>query len=136
MQCMLAEKSGLSAKEMQTTEASPTTLAYTSFLTRTAATGEVGEIFAALSPCPITYMEIASRLPDRTGNVPVYAEWLQTYRTFEARELCERLRNLLDSIGSISSDSQRIRMLMSFLTASRYEFLFWEMAYRLEKWVI
>ncbi len=136
MQRELAEKVGLSVQEMQTTEASPTTRAYTSFLIRTAATGDIGEIFAALSPCPITYAEIAARLTQETGNVPAYAEWLQTYRSVEARELSERLRSFLDNISNTASHSQRLRMVRSFLTASRYEYLFWQMAYSMEKWTI
>jgi len=136
MQYGLAKKVGLSVQEMQTTEASPTTRAYTSFLIRTASTGDIGEIFAALSPCPITYTEIASRLTRETGNVTAYAEWLQTYRSVESRELSEKLRSFLDDIGSTASNLQRLRMVQSFLVASRYEYLFWEMAYNLEKWTI
>ena len=137
MQRELAKKVDLNIQDMQTTEPSPTTLAYASFLIRTAATGSIGEIFAALSPCPVTYTELAARLvTQEIGKIPAYADWLRTYNSAEACKISEKLRSILDSLGSAATQTQRLRMVRSFLTASRYEYLFWQMAYTLEKWPV
>ena len=137
MQRELAKKVGLSIQDMEATEASPTTLAYTSYLIRTASTGSIGEIFAALAPCPLTYTELAAKLDARgIEKVPAYTNWLQTYKSVETREICEKLKELLDNLGKEATEDQRLRMSKSFLTASRYEYLFWQMAYTLEKWPV
>lgn len=132
MQRALARKVGLSPGELTSAKMAPTTKAYTSFLLKVAATEGVGEILAAMSPCPLTYVEIAERnVPDEAGRASPYADWLAAYRSKEAVEVCERIREMLDEVGEAATASQRTRMLQNFLDASRYEYLFWEMAYQM-----
>lgn len=137
MQRELATKVGLTIHDMKATEESPTTLAYTSYLLRIALTGSTGEIFAALSPCPLTYTELAIRLNAQgIEKVPAYAKWLQIYQSADTHQASEKLKECLDDLGETSTKSQNLQMMKSFLTASRYEYLFWQMAYTLEKWPI
>ncbi len=49
---------GVSREEAEATEASPTTLAYTSFLLRTAALGDCPEVLGAVLPCYWIYWEV------------------------------------------------------------------------------
>lgn len=137
MQRNLAKKIGLSLDELASAKMAPTTKAYTSFLIKVASTEGVGEILAAMSPCPLTYVEIAEKnVPEDAGLAPAYADWLAAYRSKEAVEVCVRIRRMLDDVGEVATTSQRRRMLQNFLDASRYEYLFWEMAYNMEEWPI
>ena len=45
-------------------------------------------------------------------------------------------RDLVDRLAAGVDDSVRGRMEEAFLTSSRYEYLFWEMAWRLETWPV
>lgn len=137
MQQALASKIGLSPDELASAKMAPTTKAYTSFLLKVAATEGVGEILAAMSPCPLTYVEIAEKnAPEEAGRASAYADWLAAYRSKEVVEVCERIREMLDEVGEAATASQRRKMLQNFLDASRYEYLFWEMAYNMEEWPI
>ena len=58
----------------------PTTQAYTDFLVRSAALGDLGELAAALLPCMWGYAELGQRLA--AGGAPAderYARWIATY---------------------------------------------------------
>jgi thiaminase/transcriptional activator TenA len=47
----------------------------------------------------------------------------------------EQMR-LMDALGAQASAAEKRRMSGHFLLSSRYEYLFWEQAYRLERWPI
>jgi len=143
MQRSLAAQIGLDAGELTGAVMAPTTKAYTSFLIKVAATEDLGGALAALSPCPLSYVEIATRLtPSSRGAVAgasingAYDKWLKAYASKESVEVCDRLRGLLDEVGEAASASQRARMIRNFLDASRYEYMFWNMAYTMEAWPV
>jgi len=137
MQRTIAKRIGLSLEELSNTRMAPTTRAYTSFLIKVAATEGIGEIVAAMAPCPLTYLEIGRKnVPEDPTRMPVYADWLAAYRSKESVEVSMRIQKMLDDLGHASTDSQKKRMLHNFLDASRYEYFFWEMAYKMEEWPI
>jgi len=112
----------------------PTNLAYMNHLLVTAALGGMGEAAAALLPCPWTYHEIGKRL----GEVehPVYGEWAAFYASGFLTESVEAWRALVDRAGAQASPTEREAMQEAFLLSSRYEYLFWEMAYQMEGWPV
>jgi thiaminase/transcriptional activator TenA len=73
------------------------TLNYTDFLLATAATGDVGELCAAMAPCMRLYAHLGQALApfgDRDDNP--YAEWVRTYADPGFEALAARLEGLLD----------------------------------------
>ena len=132
-----AAEFGIDESELEATEPSPTTRAYTDFLVRTAALGTFGDLVAALLPCMWGFNETGKRLdaagkPDHEG----YAEWIDTYAGAEFTELTVWCMDLMDDVaaGSTEADRQRYREL--FLTSARYEYLFWDAAWRQEEWPV
>jgi thiaminase/transcriptional activator TenA len=75
-------------------EPAPATLAYTEFLLATAATGELGMVFAAMTPCMRLYAFLGVTL-DANAAGP-YAQWVQTYADPPFEALAARLESLLD----------------------------------------
>jgi thiaminase/transcriptional activator TenA len=72
----------------------PATLAYTEFLLATAATQEVGVVYAAMTPCMRLYAWLGRSLdPDRAGP---YAQWVQTYADPDFENIAALLESLLD----------------------------------------
>ncbi len=128
---------GISRDELERTRAAPTCLAYGSYLLRVAYEGEAAALLAALLPCSWGYGEIGRRLLAR-GLPPVahYAQWIQTYASAEYHELVEWLRTLFDeALGDIYGQ-RRVHLQEIFETSSRWEYLFWEMAWKIETWPV
>ena len=111
---------------------SPTNLAYMNHMITSAATGGVGEAAAALLPCPWSYHELGSRL-SLPGH-PVYDAWVESYHSGILEESTAAWRDLVDTFAEEAGPTVREAMRQAFLTSSRYEYLFWTMAYNMESW--
>ena len=66
----------------------------TEFLLATAATGGVGMVFAAMTPCMRLYAWLGAALD--AGAAGPYAQWVQTYADPSFEALASRLERLLD----------------------------------------
>ena len=130
-----AAELGLPAAELESAEAAPTTQGYTDFLVRTAAQGDFAELAAALLPCMWGYAEIGQVLAAR-GRSPDnrYARWVDMYASAQFAELAQWCRALVDRLGAGLAADGRARLRRAFLTSSRYELAFWEMAWNGERW--
>ncbi len=132
-----AAQFGISNEELEGEEKAPITQAYTDFLVRTAATGDFAELVAALLPCMWGFCEIGQRLAQ--GPQPAderYRRWIEMYSSPEFAALAEWCRELLDRLAAGRSAEELSKLEAAFLTSSRYEYLFWEMAYRQERWPV
>lgn len=134
----LGEKLGISLNELRSSEPAPTNVAYTRHLLYVAYSGVVGEIVAAMLPCMWTYQEIGEKLSESTSlrKHPIYSEWCATYRSKEYIDLVSWYRTLADRFASESGSSVKEKMRSHFLLSSRYEYMFWEMSYREEAWLL
>lgn len=123
---------GISEGELEGERPARTTQAYTDFLVRTAAIGEAPVLAAALLPCMWGYSELGRRLQaEGAPDHPHYARWIETYAAPEFAELAAWCRAHVDALGEAGD---RARMTDAFLTCSRYELAFWDMAWKLEGW--
>lgn len=130
-----AAEFGISETELEETLPSPTTQAYTDFLVRTAAAEGFGELVAALLPCMWGFNETGKRLaergyPDHEG----YAAWIEMYAGDEFSDLTEWCIELMDDVADGASKADRARYRERFLTSARYEYRFWDAAWRQERW--
>ncbi len=126
---------GISAAELEAELPAPTTQGYTDFLVRTAAQGDFAELAAALLPCMWGYAEIG-RVLAAEGRSPDdrYAQWVDMYASEEFGELADWCRALVDRLGAALTEDGRARAHRAFITSSRYELAFWEMAWSGEHW--
>ncbi|MFC7189910.1 thiaminase II [Halocatena marina] len=130
-----AEEFGISEAELEATDPSPTTRAYTDFLVRTAALGTFGDIVAALLPCMWGFNETGKRLAVRgTPTDDRYAEWVDMYSGEEFTELTDWCKGLMDDVAAGASERDRERYQELFVTSARYEYRFWDAAWREEEW--
>lgn len=130
-----AAEFGISAAELEGEEMAPTTRAYTDFLLRTAALGDFAELAAALLPCMWGFSEVGRKLAE--GPRPAdarYSAWIDGYASGEFAQLAGWCRQLVDELGGSAPPGVRERMREAFLTSSRYELAFWEMAWQREAW--
>ena len=132
-----AAEFGISREELEQELPAPTTRGYTDFLLRVAATGDFAELAAALLPCMWAFSEIGQRLAAQpTPSDQRYAKWIAMYSSREFAELAQWCRDLLDSLAAGLPERDLRRLEAAFLTSSRYEWLFWEMAWTMERWPI
>jgi thiaminase (transcriptional activator TenA) len=132
-----AAEFGISHEQLEREPTAPTTRGYTDFLLRVAATGDFAELVAALLPCMWAFSEIGRRLamqPAPSENR--YARWIAMYSSREFAELAEWCRDLLDSLAAGLPERDLQKLEAAFLTSSRYEWQFWEMAWKMELWPI
>lgn len=128
---------GISPEELERETKAPTCQAYTDFLLRTAALGEYTELVAALLPCMWGFCEIGLRLAERGAPAdPRFADWIAMYASPEFADLAAWCRVVVDRVAEGLPEASLERMERAFLTSSRYEHLFWEMAWRLEEWPV
>jgi thiaminase/transcriptional activator TenA len=132
-----AAEFGISHDQLEREPTAPTTRGYTDFLLRVAATGDFAELVAALLPCMWAFSEIGRRLAMQPApSEKRYARWIAMYSSREFAELAEWCRDLLDSLAAGLPERDLQKLEAAFLTSSRYEWQFWEMAWKMELWPI
>ncbi|MFB3053321.1 MAG: thiaminase II [Dehalococcoidia bacterium] len=130
-----AAEFGISTAELEAEEKAPTTRGYTDFLLRVAALDEFSGLTAALLPCMWGFSDIGQRLAQGPGPADErYAKWIEMYSSEEFAELAVWCRALVDRVAAGQPEDTLRRMEDAFLTSSRYELLFWERAWRRERW--
>jgi len=95
---------------------------------------EVG--MAAILPCFWIYQKVGTYLYSisTTENNP-YQAWIDTYASPELDELVQSALTLIDAAAEKCTPAQQEKMTQAFLYASKLEYMFWDSAYRLEKWI-
>lgn len=124
----------LNLKKEDAFRPAPTSFAYTRHLLTVGYTGSIIEIIAAMLPCYWLYGDIGKRLVDAKPGVDVYQDWINAYGLSEFEKLVQEQITTLDSLAETSSRETIQRVRNHFLISSRYEYMFWEMAYHKETW--
>lgn len=125
---------GVSSAEAAQAQMTPTNAAYTNHLFAAVHRGTFAEGLAALLPCYWIYWEVGKDLVKKGSKNPVYQRWIDTYAGEEyAKSVREALAIMDASIGR-AGDEERARAREHFVRSARYEFMFWDMAWRKETW--
>jgi thiaminase/transcriptional activator TenA len=111
---------GIDMSDVQPLEA---TAAYTEFLLATAATHDVGVIYAAMTPCMRLYAWLGQSL-DALG-AGAYAQWVKTYADPQFENIVRLLEGLLDAQAD---DIPVVRD--AYRRAMRLELAFFEAAFQ------
>ena len=111
-----AARFGIAREALEAEEMWPTTRAYTDFLVRVAADGDLAR----------------SGVPDDQR----YADWIEQYASEEFADAARWLRNELDRVATGCTADAADRLEELFLLSSRYEWAFWEMCWNGEEWPV
>jgi thiaminase (transcriptional activator TenA) len=130
-----AAEFGISNAELEAEPLWPTNQAYTDFLVRTAADGDMADLLAALLPCAWGYVVIGCALAAQpVAKDPRYQAWIDQYASDAFAEGGEWLREELDRVGGSADPAKRARLTRIFVLSSRYELQFWDMCWHGEGW--
>lgn len=130
-----AARFDLTTEDLENEPMSPTNRAYTDFLVRTAADGDLADLLAALLPCAWGYVYIGKKLaaqgfPDDAR----YGDWIRMYSSSDFEQASDWLRREMDRLAAGVSEEKKQRLTDLFVLSSRYEWQFWEMCWRGESW--
>jgi thiaminase (transcriptional activator TenA) len=130
------QRLGLASSDLLASERTPTTQAYTRHLLAVAREGSLAEVVAAVLPCYWIYWEVGQHLAPCQPAEPIYQDWIKAYGSEMFAELVQQQLRLVDRLGTRAPAYERRRMTEHFIQSSRYEYLFWDDAYRLVAWPV
>jgi len=114
--------------------ASPTTLAYTSYLLRVCSQGDFPQALAAVLPCYWIYAEVGAALLRQGSPQPLFARWIDTYGGEEFGAIVAAVLDCVDRVGESVGTAQAAAMREHVLVTSKYEWMFWDAGLRRETW--
>lgn len=127
---------GCSAEEAAAQPVRPTTEAYVSYLLSVTQLGSYAEAVAAVLPCYWIYARVGEHLQERGSPDALYQRWIDMYAGEEFTTMVEAVLEATDRAGARASQHELDLMRRHFRAAARYEWMFWDAAYRLEDWPV
>ncbi len=131
----LIKKLGMDIDDVVNEEPAPTNLAYVNFLLSTCCLGTPLDCLVSLLPCFWSYQVIAEYHRDKLlrNSIDIYVNWAKVYLSDDYIKIVDELREAVDRLWK-GEDYERYKRI--FIRASKYEYMFWDMAYRMETWLI
>lgn len=117
-------------------EPAPTTLAYTSYLLATCHQASFAEGLGAVLPCYWIYARVGEALAAGSSPDPLYARWIAMYGGEEFQAVVDAVLAVTDRVGAELAAGERDRVRGHFVTTARYEWMFWDAAWRRETWPV
>ena len=112
----------------------PANYAYTNHLLVTVERGTFAEGLAAMLPCYWIYWEVGKNLTQRGSKNPAYQRWIHQYSSDDYGKTVRQVLEMMDAEAANLSPAARRRCIDLFVISARYEYLFWDMAWRGETW--
>jgi thiaminase/transcriptional activator TenA len=113
----------------------PVNYAYTNHIMATALGKPFAYGLAAVLPCYWIYLEVGKELIKKGSKDTEYQKWIDSYASDAyAKEVADVLDMMNAEAAKLDPESRHdVREL--FKTSARYEWMFWDMAWREEKWL-
>jgi thiaminase/transcriptional activator TenA len=128
---------GMGREQLDAVGKAPVTAAYIAHLQSVARGGALSEIVAAVLPCYWIYGEVGHRLyRGRPRKPKIFRQWIEIYASESFWQPVREQLELTDKLGARADRRTKRAMTAHFMLSSRYEYMFWEQAYRLEKWPV
>lgn len=125
---------GVDPAEVERAVPSPTCQAYIDSLVAAAAIGGFSELTAAVLPCFWVYWDVGSAIQRAAAPGNPYQAWIAAYAGDEFEAATRRMIAVLDAEAEAAGPRLRDAMRARFLRSCRYEWMFWDAAWRLEAW--
>jgi thiaminase (transcriptional activator TenA) len=126
---------GMTVAEINRTPMAPVNAAYTNHLIATVSQRPFIEGLAAVLPCYWVYLEVGKHLARQGSPDPEYARWIKQYAGEAFEEPVQAVLGMMDQIAGEESPGARERAMAIYDRSTRYEYLFWDMAWREEQWL-
>ena len=127
---------GLDPAAVDATPVAPTTRAYASYLLATTYGGSFADGLAAILPCYWIYAKVGAALVERGSPDRRFQAWIDSYGGEEFASTVAEVLALADTTGRTLSANEERGARAHFVTIARYEWMFFDAAYRLETWPV
>lgn len=127
---------GLDVAAVDGARVTPTTRAYTSYLLATAYGGSFADGLAAVLPCYWIYARVGAALLERGSPDPRFQRWIDSYGGDDFAVTVAGVLDLADRIGTTLNPADETVARAHFATTARYEWMFFDAAYRREEWPV
>lgn len=127
---------GLDPAQLAEIPVAPTTRAYTSYLIATVYSGTFADGLAAVLPCYWIYARVGEALLASGSTDARYQQWIDTYGGDEFTATVAEVVALADRVGTTLNTADEAAAREHFTTTSRYEWMFFDAAYRRESWPV
>lgn len=127
---------GIDEASVAATPMSPACHHYTSFLLATGFREPLAVHVAALLPCFWVYREVGHHIHRVSASENPYRAWIDTYAGDEFAAAVDAIIAATDAVAGSVSSSQAAAMHAAFTRAVQLEWMFWDSAYRLERWPV
>ncbi len=112
----------------------PSNTAYTNHLLASVQRLSFTEGLAAMLPCYWIYLEVGKELVKRGSKDKDYQRWIDQYSSAEYEQSVRAVLAMMNEAARDASDAQKRNARALFVRSARYEYMFWDMAWRLEAW--
>lgn len=126
----------LGADEGAAAPVMPATRAYAGHLLSITASGSYPEAVSAVLPCYWIYARVGEHLQRLGSPEPLFQRWIDTYAGEEYQAVVDAVLAVTDRVGAAASAAEGELMRRHFHTSARYEWMFFDAAYRLEDWPV
>lgn len=125
------QKLEITSEELKNTKMSLSNISYTHYMLAVSYAGGVAEVAVSLLSCLWSYEFIGKHLYNKYGiQDNFYADWIKGYISDDYHKLNEWLLGLVNKHAEGISAAQKEKLIDIFVNTSRYEGLFWDMAYK------
>ncbi|HEX6338697.1 MAG TPA: TenA family protein [Jiangellaceae bacterium] len=115
-------------------EPSPTCRLYTASLIAAAAADPVEVALAGVLPCFRVYAEVGAAIASAAAPDHPYAAWIATYSDPEFAAITGEVEALADRLAKRAGAGVPERMDAAYALSTRLEWMFWDSAWRGERW--
>ncbi|MDO5715270.1 MAG: thiaminase II [Tissierellia bacterium] len=126
---------GISEEEMDQVKSSLYNRTYTANMQAIGQTGDLLDLLMTLFPCAWTYGDFATRLkedyPEEYEN-NFYRSWIDTYAGEDFINSYQWFYDAIDEMVAEKTEEEKEELLSIFISSVEFEYLFWDMAYKME----
>lgn len=112
----------------------PSNAAYVNHLRASAGRGSFLEGMAAVLPCYWIYMDAGKKLAGAGSPVAEYQQWIRQYAGADYEKSVREALEIFNATAAQAPPAERVRAMEAFERSVRYEWMFWDMAWRMEAW--
>lgn len=132
-----AEYLGCTLEDFLKGERAPTCEAYLNYMAAAAFHGTFLDVVVSTLPCLWGYAHVGQILKERgLPDHPLYRLWIETYADPDLQIRSDRMCALLDTLTRDADPATRARLAHHYQICSRYEWMFFDMAWKKEQWPV
>ena len=122
---------GITLEEINNSKAALDNVSYTHYMLAVSYNGSLADITVSLLSCMWSYLEIGRNLSKNSGSTQheFYGEWIRGYISKDYEKSTKWLIDLVDNLTCDMGKKDLKRLEEIFITTSKYEYKFWDMAY-------